>query len=121
MNILIVGTAGNLGFLLTKHLLSSPHHLRLLTHKRPLPYDLPQGANAEIVQADLNDPASLRTVCANIDCIVYLAGVLFRPRPEKFLHRTNTVYVQNIVDAALSAGVRKFILISFPHVEENTT
>jgi nucleoside-diphosphate-sugar epimerase len=29
--------------------------------------------------------------------------------------------VQNIVDAALAAGVRKFILISFPHVEENTT
>ncbi|MGH7887304.1 MAG: NAD-dependent epimerase/dehydratase family protein, partial [Candidatus Binatia bacterium] len=41
--------------------------------------------------------------------------------PEKFLHRTNTVYAQNLVDAALAAGVRKFILISFPHVEENTT
>lgn len=29
--------------------------------------------------------------------------------------------MQNIVDAALASGVRKFILISFPHVEENTT
>jgi len=121
VNILIAGATGNLGSLLTQHLLSSPHHLRLLTHKRPLPFDLPKQANAEIIQADLNQPASLPTVCANIDCIVYLAGVLFQPHPEKFLQRTNTVYAQNLVDAALGAGVRKFILISFPHVEENTT
>lgn len=121
MNILVAGATGNLGSLLTKHLLSSPHHLRLLTHKRPLPFDLPTEANAEIIHGDLNQPASLRTVCANIDCIVYLAGVLFQPHPEKFLHRTNIVYAQNLVHAALAAGVRKFILISFPHIEENTT
>jgi len=90
-------------------------------HKRALPFDLPAGANAEIVQGDLDRPASLRKICENIDCIIYLAGVLFQPNPEKFLHRTNTIYVQNIVDTALASGVRKLILISFPHVEENTT
>jgi len=63
----------------------------------------------------------LQKVCKNIDSIVYLAGVLFRPHPESFLHRTNTVFVQNIVDAALSRKVRKFIFVSFPHVEEGTT
>jgi len=121
VNVLIAGATGNLGSLLTKHLLTSPHHLRLLTHKRALPFDLPPGANAKIIRGDLNDPASLKTICENIQCIVYLAGVLFQPHPEKFLRRTNTVYAQNLVDAALAAGVGKFILISFPHVEENTT
>ena len=121
MNILIVGASGNLGSHLSKHLLGSPHRLRLLTHKRALPFDLPQDANAEIIQADLNEPSSLHSVCKDIDCIVYLAGVLFQARPETFLHRTNTVFVQNIVDAALHSGVRKFILVSFPHVEEGTT
>lgn len=121
MNILIVGAAGNLGAHLSRHLLASPHKLRLLTHKRALPFELPPGAHAEIARADLNDPSSLHSVCKNIDCIVYLAGVLFQPRPESFLHRTNTVFVQNIVDAALPAAVRKFILVSFPHVEEDTT
>ena len=106
MNILIAGATGNLGSLLTKHLLSSPHQLRLLTHKRALPFDLPLSANAEIVRGDLNDLASLRPVCANIDCIVYLAGVLFQPHPQEFLHRTNTIYTQNLVDAALAAGPR---------------
>jgi nucleoside-diphosphate-sugar epimerase len=121
VNILIVGASGNLGSHLSKHLLQSPHRLNLLTHERGFPFDLPEGANAEIVRGDLNDPASLQKVCKNIDCIVYLAGVLFQPRPESFLHRTNTVFVQNIVDAALSTEVQKFILVSFPHVEEDTT
>ena len=121
MNILVVGASGNLGSLLTKYLLPGSHYLRLLTHHRPLPFALPASANAEIVRGDLHDLASLRPVCKNLDCIVHLAGVLFRPRPETFLSRTNTIYVQNIVDAALSAGVKKFILVSFPHVEENTT
>lgn len=121
MHVLIVGAAGNLGFHLAKHLLAGPHRLRLLTHKRALPFALPQSANAEIVQADLANPASLEPVCKNIDCIVYVAGVLFQPRAKSFLPRTNTIYVQNIVNAAQAAGVGKFILVSFPHIEENTT
>ncbi len=121
MNVLIVGAAGNLGSHLAKYLMSGPHRLRLLTHKRPLPFDLPEGSNVEMVHGDLEARVSLAESCAHIDCLVYLAGILFQPRPQTFLHRTNTVYVENIVDAALSAGVRKFILVSFPHVEEHTT
>jgi nucleoside-diphosphate-sugar epimerase len=110
-----------LGFHLTQHLLAGPHRLRLLTHKRVLPFGLPQSANVEIIQADLANPVSLEPVCKNIDYIVYVAGVLFQPRPESFLPRTNTIYVQNIVDAALATGVGKFILVGFPHIQENTT
>jgi nucleoside-diphosphate-sugar epimerase len=121
VNILIAGASGNLGSLVTQHLLSSPYRLRLLKHSRPLPFDFSKGADVEIVQGDLDDPASLSSACENMGCIVYLAGVLFQPHPEKFLPRTNMVYVRNLVDAALRAGVEKFILISFPHIEENTT
>src|SRR5438309_1329691 len=101
--------------------MSGPHRLRLLTHKRTLPFDMPEGANVEIVHGDLADRASLPDICAGINCIVYVAGVLFRPHPERFLRLTNTVYAETIVDAALAARVQKFILVSFPHVEEHTT
>lgn len=121
MHVLIVGAAGNLGSHLTRHLLATPHRLRLLLHRRPFPFALPPEADFEFARADLNDPASLSEICAGIDCVVYLAGVLFEPRPARFLHRTNTIYLQNIVDGANAAGVKKFILVSFPHVEENTT
>jgi nucleoside-diphosphate-sugar epimerase len=121
MNILIVGASGNLGSHLARQLIKGPHQLRLLVHKTTLPLDVANAVNASQVQADLNTPSSLHEVCKNIDCIIYVAGVLFRPRPETFLYRTNTLYVQNLVNAALAAGVRKFLLISFPHVEGETT
>jgi len=117
MNVLITGAAGNLGGFLARHLLGGPHALRLLIHRTPLPPDLAHAPGVSVHTADLADPASLADACRDVDCIVHFAGVLFAPRPERFLRTTNVTYVQNLVAAALAAGVRKFILISFPHVE----
>jgi nucleoside-diphosphate-sugar epimerase len=60
---------------------------------------------------------TIRQACREVDCVVHFAGVLFAPRPETFLPRTNVQYLENMAAAARSAGVKKFILISFPHVE----
>ncbi len=117
MRILITGAAGNLGSHLARSLLDSPHELRLLIHRKQLPFDVAAFPNASVFQADLGNPQTLPGLCGGIDCIVHFAGLLFAPRPEKFLPKTNVEYVQNLVAAALPAGVRKFILISFPHVE----
>jgi nucleoside-diphosphate-sugar epimerase len=51
---------------------------------------------------------------------VHLAGVLFAPRPEEFLPLTNIGFVHNLLSAAQHSAVRKFILVSFPHVEGET-
>ena len=118
MRILITGAAGNLGSFLSRHLSGSPHQLRLMIHRR-LFTGVPD--NAEIVRADLGDPATLAGVCDGVDCIVHFAGILFAPQPEKFLPTTNVRYVKNLISAALAAGVKKFVLISFPHVEGETT
>ena len=56
-----------------------------------------------------------------MDCIVHFAGVLFAPFPERFLPTTNLQYVENLVKVALDSGVKKFILVSFPHVEGEST
>lgn len=117
MRVLITGAAGNLGSLLTRSMLPGPHTLRLLVHRKALPFDISAFPNASVYRADLGDPGTLAAPCAGIDCIVHFAGLLFAPRPERFLPKTNVGYVQNLVAAALAAGVGKFILISFPHVE----
>lgn len=121
MNILIVGASGNLGTHITTHFRAGPHQLRLMTHTTPPVDGYDTGGKVSIIRADLNVPATLDAATRDIDCIVYVAGVLFRPRPEAFLHRTNTIYVQNIVDAAVKNRVGKFILVSFPHVEGEST
>jgi len=116
LRILITGAAGNLGSSLARHLLAGPHELRLLIHRKALPSDIEALPNASVARADLGDPQTLASPCEGIDCIVHFAGILFAPRPEVFLPKTNVEYVRNLVGTALRE-VRKFILISFPHVE----
>ncbi|MGE5531309.1 MAG: NAD-dependent epimerase/dehydratase family protein [Bacteroidota bacterium] len=119
--ILITGAAGNLGSLLARRLLTTKQQLRLMVHRRPLADDLAEAPSVEVVTADLDLPETLGPACAEVGTIVHFAGVLFRPWPERFLPRTNLQFFQNLVDAALTAGVGKIILISFPHVEGQTT
>jgi nucleoside-diphosphate-sugar epimerase len=117
MKILISGAAGNLGQALSRHLLQSPHHLKLMVHQHHMPVEISAHANVIVYRADLASVDSLYHPCEGTDCIVHFAGRLFSPRPAGFLRETNVVYVQNLVRAAIDVGVRKFILVSFPHVE----
>lgn len=117
----MTGAAGNLGSRLARFLLDSFHDLRLMIHREPLPFDVTAHPRVSIVRADLDNPASLTAACKGVECIIHFGGILFAPRPEKFLPRTNTGYVENLVTAAREAGVRKFVLVSFPHVEGETT
>lgn len=121
MAIAITGAAGNLGSLLSRHLLAhTPHKLHLLIHNRDLPPDLCDQARASIFRCDLAQPEILAPALAGVDCVVHFAGVLFKANPERFLPTTNTAYFKNLLDAAIAQKVRRVILISFPHVEGET-
>ncbi len=120
MKVLITGAAGNMGTQVSRHLMTTPHQLRLLIHKSPLQFDTVNHSNLGVCRADLGQPNSLREVCSGVDCVVHLAGVLFAPQPERFLPKTNVGYVKNLVTVARDEGVRKFVLMSFPHVEGST-
>ncbi|MCH6552887.1 MAG: NAD(P)-dependent oxidoreductase [Acidobacteria bacterium] len=122
MRVLITGAAGNLGTFLARFLLAEGYHfLNLMIHEKPLADELAQGNRTRIYSCDLGQPHTLVEVCAASDVIVHFAGMLFAPRPEKFLPRTNFVYTKHLVDAAIAGGVKRFILVSFPHVEGPTS
>ena len=92
-----------------------------MIHRKPLPEDLAGAPNAAVVKADLAEPTTLAPAVNGTDVIVHFAGVLFAPHPERFLPETNTRWFANLLDAALRAGARRVILISFPHVEGPTS
>lgn len=122
MKVLITGAAGNLGSLLARHLCNrSDLRLRLMVHQKALPNDLARHGNVETVVADLGKPETLRDAVSGVDQIIHFAGVLFRANPEKFLPITNTLYFKNLVDSAVTMGVKKVVLVSFPHVEGPTS
>ncbi|MGE5126275.1 MAG: NAD-dependent epimerase/dehydratase family protein [Betaproteobacteria bacterium] len=119
--VLVTGAAGNLGGLLSRHLLPGGLGLRLMHHRRPLASDLLDSRNVQPVRADLGRPETLAPAVAGVDVVVHFAGLLFAPRPQRFLPETNTRWFDNLLTAALEARVRRVILISFPHVEGPTT
>jgi nucleoside-diphosphate-sugar epimerase len=121
MRILITGGAGNLGTFLARSLSGSGHKLRLMVHRTPAADDLTRRPEVEVAHADLSEPDTLPAAVEGVDALVHFAGVLFAPFPERFLPTTNIRYVENLARAAASAGVGRFILISFPHVEGPTT
>ncbi len=122
MKILITGAAGNLGSLLARHLLvQGVGPLRLMVFRRDVPADLRVTGKTEIVRADLSKRESLIATVKEVDVIVHFAGVLFKADPERFLSATNAGYFRNLVDVARENGVRRIILISFPHVEGPTS
>jgi nucleoside-diphosphate-sugar epimerase len=119
--ILITGAAGNLGGLLARHLMARGHPLRLMYHHRALAADVAGAPNVTSVLADLGDPRTLGPALRGVDVVVHFAGVLFAPRPERFLPITNTQWFSNLLSASLEEGVRRVVLISFPHVEGPTS
>jgi len=122
MRIGITGAAGNLGGLLAEHLLDTTrHHLHLLVHDRGVSAKLHDSTRTSVFKADLADTTSLDPFLRGTDVVIHFAGVLFKARPERFLPTTNTRYFRNLCDTAVSQGVRRIILVSFPHVEGETT
>lgn len=117
----ITGAAGNLGSILARSMLKDDVLLHLLVHHRSLPSDIVYAPNVRTFQVDLTDPKTLAPSLQGVDTVVHFAGVLFKGCPEKFLPTTNTLYFRNLLAASSQAGVRRVILVSFPHVEGATT
>ena len=117
--ILITGAAGNLGGLLADFL--HDRNLHLLTHTKEVSEDLRNRSNIKIFKADLEKKETLYSAMKGVNTVVHFAGVLFKACPEKILPITNTLYFNNLLDVAIEQGVQKIILVSFPHVEGETT
>lgn len=122
MRILITGGAGNLGTFLARHFAAQDlGPVRLMVHRTEPAAELREHPRIELVHADLEQPATLPAAVKGVDAVIHTAGKLFLPWPEHFLRRTNVTYVQNLLEACRAAGVQRFCLISFPHVEGETT
>lgn len=120
--ILITGAAGNLGGILARSLASDDNYrLHLMTHHKDVDPELRSCPRVTVYKSDLANPQTLIEPTKGVDVIVHFAGVLFQHHPEKFLPVTNTAYFNNLLEAAKINHVKRIILVSFPHVEGETT
>jgi nucleoside-diphosphate-sugar epimerase len=69
------------------------------------------GADVEIVRADLRDPRSLEGACAGADTVFHAAGIV-HPRRVQELYDVNVKGTRALLDAAIAARARRFVLVS---------
>jgi len=121
LSVAITGAAGNLGGLIAEELKNHDVNLHLLIHKKDIPDELKRHTNVSVFRVDLNEPDTLHEALKNVDVVIHFAGILFKANPQKFLPITNTLYFKNLLDMAVKEKVKRMILISFPHVEGEST
>lgn len=120
--ICVTGAAGNLGNLTAQMLVEQTiHNLHLMVHSSPLRFQPTDLQRVKTFSCDLAHKQSLRAVLTGVDLVIHFAGVLFRADPESFLPTTNTRYFANLLEVAKECGVKQIVLISFPHVEGETS
>ena len=107
---LVTGGAGVVGKALCRELLQRGVCVRVLT----LPGDalastLP--SDVEVFYGDVTDPASLVPAFKGVDVVYHLAAILLSTREGTF-DRINAGGTRNVVDAAISAGVKRFLYVS---------
>ncbi len=118
----VTGAAGNLGGFTSRHLVEhTDYRLHLMTHRKPLNAELKRHSRVTVFRCDLDVKETLVEILTGVDVVVHYAGVLFQSNPESFLPTTNVEYFRNLLEVARQQGVRKVILVSFPHVEGYTS
>jgi nucleoside-diphosphate-sugar epimerase len=107
MRVALTGASGFVGRHVLAKLLEAGHDVRAL-------YRMPPKAGVTgvaIVQGDLASLDALSALVKNVEVVLHVAGAVSAPRSDDF-HRINVEGTRTVVQAARTAGVRRFIHVS---------
>ena len=116
---LVVGATGMLGSEICRLLLEQGQPVRALVRATSNPERLVQlrSLGAECIQGDLKDPVSLEAACRGVTAVISSASSTISRQAGDSLDSVDRQGQLDLIDAAEKAGVRQFILISFPPIE----
>jgi nucleoside-diphosphate-sugar epimerase len=109
--ILVTGGAGVIGSRLVHGLVKAGHRVRVLTLQGDTYVSRLAGLECEITYGNVAEASSLQGVCDGVETVFHLAAVLLNDNAEVF-RRVNAEGTRNLVDAAIKAGVKHFVLCS---------
>lgn len=111
--ILITGASGFVGAHLTRKLSEEGAQVRALYNRNAPNAAMQSWSGVEWLQADLLDVFTAAEVMEGVTEVYHCAAIVsFNPRRRAEMIHANTETTANVVNAALDAGVRKFIHIS---------
>ena len=115
---LVVGATGLLGSEICRLLGHGGEPTRALVRRTSNPEKVNQlrGLGAELVHGDLKDRASLDAACHRIDAVISTASSTLARQEGDSIATVDREGQIALVDAAAAAGVKRFILVSFPEI-----
>jgi len=116
---LIAGATGMLGNEICRLLREQGKPVRALVRSTSNPETLTRLRNsgAEIVQGDLKDPASLEAACRGATAVISTASSTISRQSGDSIDSVDRQGQLNLIEAAEKAGVKQFILVSFPRID----
>ena len=74
----------------------------------------------DVVAGDLKDPGSLRRACEGIDTVISTASIMASHQPGDTVENVDAGGQESLVAAAVAAGVRSFVYVSFSaHIDRD--
>ncbi|WP_129312286.1 NAD-dependent epimerase/dehydratase family protein [Streptomyces sp. L2] len=114
MKVLVTGASGFLGGHLVDHCVREGHHVRALVRPSSAKAPWHGTPGVEPAYGDLRDPRSLRQAVEGVDVVLHSAArVVDYGRRAQFWD-TNVEGTRRLLDAAGTAGVRRFVFVSSP-------
>jgi NADH dehydrogenase len=110
MKVLVTGGTGFVGTYVVNRLLRAGHAVAALA-RRPESTQNRYSRPVETVLGDVLDPDSLSRAAAGRDAVVHLVGIIHEIGTESF-DRMHREAVENVVAAARTAGVRRYLHMS---------
>jgi uncharacterized protein YbjT (DUF2867 family) len=116
---LIVGATGLLGGEICQLLAERGNAVRALVRETSNSERVTRlrGLGAEVAHGDLKDPASLAAACRGVTAVVSTASSTLSRQEGDSIESVDRQGQLNLIEAAEGAGVKQFVLISFPHVD----
>lgn len=110
LKVAVTGASGHIGNCLVRELIKTGARVKVLVHHYE--NDL-KNLDVDIYYGDILDTESLIALCTDVDVIFHCAAIIsIDNRNSKKVYETNVTGTKNVVDAALSFGVKKFIHFS---------
>lgn len=114
--VVVVGATGSLGLSICQELVRAGRPLRAVVRPSSDPgrVEALRSLGADLVQADLKDPASLARACAGMETVITSATTTLRDPTADSIPEVDHQGTLDLVRAAQDAGVKQVVYISFP-------
>lgn len=107
LKLLVTGGSGFVGRAIVERLLNRGHMVRILARgTRPT-----LGGTVETLQGSVLHPETLPPACQGVDAVIHLVGIISEVGDQTF-ERVHTEGTRNLLQAARSVGLRRFIHMS---------